>query len=405
MAFGSQSCQFAVIGAGPYGLATAAHLRGAGQDVRIFGKAMDFWDNHMPRGMLLRSPRHGSDIGDPTGSLSLDRFEAAHSLRLPARVPLEDFVRYGRWFQREALPDLDERSVASVVPVGDTFRLTLEDGDGISADNVVVAAGIGACAQRPETLAALPREFVSHASDRANRDLGRFAGKRVVVIGAGQSAIESAALLRENGVDVELVVREPRMRWLSSGSLLERLSDRFSPFRAPGKIGPIGLDWLIEHPRLFTLLPRGLQDRLTYRATRPAASAWLRPRAEGIPMSTGRHVVAATVQGERVQLRLSDGGERQADHVLLGTGYKVSIARYQFLGADLLESVRTVNGYPVLNGGFESSLPGLYFVGAAAARSFGPLCRFVVGTQFAARTLARFAKKKRRARAAAAVAV
>src|SRR3954463_16291691 len=117
--FDSASCQFAVIGAGPYGLASAAHLRQAGLDVRIFGRAMDFWDSQMPRGMLLRSPRHGSDIGDPQRALSLDRFETVLGRKLPARVPLEDFVRYGQWFQQQALPDLDERRVVSVARIGD----------------------------------------------------------------------------------------------------------------------------------------------------------------------------------------------------------------------------------------------------------------------------------------------
>src|SRR5262249_51191759 len=159
----------------------------------------------MPRGMLLRSPRHGSDIGDPQGRFRLDNFEAAHGAKLPKRVPLETFVQYGHWFQREALPDLDERSVPSVVSIGDSFLLPLDAGESFSADNVVGAAGIGACAQRPAPLADLPRDLVSHTSDRANRDLGRFAGKRVVVIGGGQSAIESAALLQENGADVSVL--------------------------------------------------------------------------------------------------------------------------------------------------------------------------------------------------------
>jgi thioredoxin reductase len=403
MGISSLGCQFAVIGAGPYGLAAAAHLRAAGKEVRVFGKTMDFWHSHMPRGMLLRSPRNGSDIADPAGVLTLDRFEIARGAQLPTRVPLEDFVRYGHWFQRQAVPDVDGRAVASVLRLGDGFRLTLEDGESLNADNVVIATGIGSFANYPAPFAALPRELVSHTGERVNRDLCRFSGRRVVVVGAGQSAIESAALLHEAGAEVEVLVRRRQLRWLKSGTLVDWLSDRFSPLKAPGKIGPIGLAWLIEHPRLFTLLPRGLQDRLAVRAIRPAASAWLQPRAAGVTISTGRHVVSAGVQGGQVHLRLNDGGVRCADHVLLGTGYKISVARYDFLGDDLLQAVRTVNGYPVLSAGFESSAPGLYFVGAPAAYSFGPLCRFVVGTQFTARTLAHFAKKKPAARSRVAV--
>jgi hypothetical protein len=55
----------------------------------------------------------------------------------------------------------------------------------------------------------------------------------------------------------------------------------------------------------------------------------------------------------------------------------------------LVRSLRLVDGYPVLTAGFEASLPGLHFVGASAARSFGPLMRFVAGTGYAARALTR----------------
>ena len=46
----------AVIGAGPYGLSVAAHLREQSLKVIVFGRPMSFWDRNMPVGMLLRSP-------------------------------------------------------------------------------------------------------------------------------------------------------------------------------------------------------------------------------------------------------------------------------------------------------------------------------------------------------------
>src|SRR5207253_586873 len=134
----------AVVGAGPYGLAVASHLRAAGREVRVFGKAMDFWDGHMPRGMLLRSPWAGSHIADPERALTLDRYEQAHGYKLPRQVPLADFVRYGQWFQRQAVPDLDGRLVSAVERADGGFRLTLDDGDNLWADGVVIATGIGA---------------------------------------------------------------------------------------------------------------------------------------------------------------------------------------------------------------------------------------------------------------------
>jgi len=394
-------CQFAVVGAGPYGLAVGAHLRAGGLDVRIFGKAMDFWASQMPKGMLLRSPREGSHISDPAGALALGKYEAAHGCRIPKSMPLETFVRYGRWFQSQALPDLDERYVTSIERLAEGFSLTLDDGDFLEAQNVVVATGIGAFPNYPVPFASLPEELASHTSDRANCDLGRFAGKRVAVIGGGQSALESAALLHENGAEVEVLIRQPFVRWLKNSSWLEAMMDSpINPFQVPGKIGPVGINWLIENPRLFTAFPRALQERMAYRAIRPAGSSWLRPRTAAVTIKPGRHAVAAAARGHKVLLQLNDGTENVVDHVLLGTGYRVSVSRMNFLAGDLRKSIRTAKGYPVLNRGFESSVPGLYFVGASGAYSFGPLCRFVAGTPYTARTLTKFAarnaKKQRR---------
>ena len=160
----------------------------------------------------------------------------------------------------------------------------------------------------PTVFSSLPLELVSHSSERVNRDLGRFAGRRVVVVGAGQSALESAALLSEAGAQVEILARQPNVRWLRSSSWLEWLMDcKVNPFKVPGKIGPIGINWLVENPRLFTAFPRRLQDKMTARAIRPAGSSWLRPRTTEVTFQTGRHVVSAMRQGDQVRLELNDG--------------------------------------------------------------------------------------------------
>jgi FAD-dependent urate hydroxylase len=389
-------CRFAVVGAGPYGLAVASHLRAAGFDARIFGKVMGFWDSQMPVGMWVRSPRDGTNIADPHRDLTLDKYEAVRGVRLATPLPREDFIRYGQWFQRQCLPDLDPRLVARVERDGGAFRLTLEDGEALLAGRVVVATGVGSFAYYPEPFESMPRDLVSHACAPVNRDLGRFAGRRVVVVGGGQSAIESAALLHEGGAEVEVLVRRPRVRWLRDGSPLHTwLHSKANPFRAllypPGNVGPPGVNWLVETPQLFKRLPRRLQDRLAARAIRPAATGWLRPRTQGVTIVTGRRVVAAAAAGGAVRLRLDDGSDRTADHVLLGTGYKVLIDRSDILSPDLVAALRTADDYPVLSPGFESSVPGLYFVGATAAYSFGPICRFVAGTPFTARVLTRSA--------------
>src|SRR5258706_948861 len=213
MSNNSFSCQVTVIGAGPYGLAVASHLRAASAEVRIFGKPMDFWDSQMPKGMLLRSEWSGSNIGDPNQTLTLDRYESSLGSKLDRpRLPREDFVRYGQWFQQKALPDLDKRNVARVEAGCAGYRITLDDGEQISSQNVVVATGIGSFSNYTAPFALLPRELASHTSDRLNHDLSRFAGKSVAVVGAGQSAIESAALLLEAGAQVEVLLRQPQLR-------------------------------------------------------------------------------------------------------------------------------------------------------------------------------------------------
>jgi thioredoxin reductase len=387
-------CQFAIVGAGPYGLAVGAHLRAGGLDVRIFGKPMDFWASQMPKGMLLRSPLTGSHISDPNRDLSLQSYEAAHGCQIPKSMPLETFVHYGRWFQSQAFPDLDERHVTQVEQASDGFSLELEDGERLDAQNVVIATGIGAFPNYPPVFASLPKELASHTSDRANCDLGRFAGKRVAIIGGGQSALESAALLHENGAEVDVLIRQPFVRFLKNSAWLEALMDLpINPFQVPGKIGPLGINWLVENPRLFTSFPRRMQERMAARAIRPAGSSWLRSRTAAVALKPGRQVVSAKAVGDKIQLKLNDE-TLSVDHVLLGTGYRVSVARMSFLPGDLAQSIRTVKGYPVLNRGFESSVPGLYFVGATGMYSFGPLCRFVAGTPYTATTLAKFAVRK-----------
>jgi hypothetical protein len=317
-------------------------------------------------------------------------------------MPLEQFVSYGKWFQRQSLPDLDSRLVTKIERIDGGFDLRLDDDEHVASRTVVIATGIGAFPNYLGAFSSLPLELVSHTSERVNRDLGRFAGRRVVVIGAGQSALESAALLSEAGAQVEVLARQPRVRWLRSSSWLEWLMDcKINPFKVPGKIGPIGINWLVENPRLFTAFPRRVQDKMTARAIRPAGSSWLKQRTTEVTFQTGRHVASATRQGDKIRLELNDGAKREADHVLLGTGYKVSVSRISFLSADLQTDVRAANGYPVLNWGLESTVPGLHFVGATGGHSFGPLCRFVAGTSYTANALTAFVRKKDRARSIA----
>jgi FAD-dependent urate hydroxylase len=229
---------------------------------------------------------------------------------------------------------------------------------------------------------AVGAELVTHSSE--HRDLAALAGKRVLVVGGGQSALESAALLHEAGGQVEVVARTDEIVWLRGGSVQRRLG-RYKPLLyAQTDVGPAGLSRLVALPRAFTKLPRDVQDKLAHRAVRPAGARWLVDRLAGVPIHTSRTVAGARPAGEHVDVTLDDGSTRAVDHVILGTGYRVDVARYDFLAPELVAGIDRVEGYPRLSDGFESSVRGLHFVGAPAARSFGPTMRFVSGSWYAA---------------------
>jgi lysine/ornithine N-monooxygenase len=384
------SHQVAIIGAGPYGLAIAAHLRQAKIETCLFGEPMEFWQNQMPEGMLLRSSWDACHIADPLRASTLDSYSASEGVPVPRPVPLNRFIDYGRWFQKRVVPDVDRRRVVGIEITGRGFRLGLNDDDCVEVQRVIVATGISRFARRPPQFSGLPLTLVSHTSE--HRNLKRFIGQRMVVIGAGQSALETAALLHEIGAaEVEILARQLKVHWLDQK--MQWLKSEANPIRPllypPTDVGPPGLNLIVATPDLFKRLPRPLQQKIAYRSIRPAGSGWLVPRVRDVRITTGVAVSSARVTGECLSLDLSDGSKRTPDHVMLATGYQVDVSRYDFLSIGLLKQLRVSDGYPVLDAGFESSLPGLHFVGAAAARSFGPLCRFVSGTPFTARSLTR----------------
>jgi hypothetical protein len=377
-----------IIGAGPYGLAAAAHLRQIkGLGVSVFGQPMSFWKTGMPSGMLLRSAWSASHIADPNAALTLDAYKVSSGNHLAAPITLDRFVDYGLWFQRAAVPDVDTRQVSTIESQHGKFHITLEDGDAFSAARVVVAGGISAFAQRPAAFDKIPPALASHTSER--QDLSRFANKRVLVIGGGQSALESAALLHEFGAEVEVLVRRAGVHWLGWKERLRPLGPASLLLYSPADVGPPGVSRLVAAPDIFRKFPRSIQNRLRRISTRPAGAHWLQDRFRGVPLRTRTTVTSATPVNGNLRVTLSDNSTRMVDHVLLGTGYRVNIARYTFLSASILRQLCQADGFPSLGSALESSLPGLHFLGAPAAWSYGPLMYFVSGTKYAAGALYR----------------
>jgi cation diffusion facilitator CzcD-associated flavoprotein CzcO len=384
--------EVAIVGAGPYGLSAGAHLRAKGIGFRIFGEPMEFWAQKMPEGMLLRSPRVASSLSDPGGAFTLEAYEAASKREPCAPVPLDTFVEYGNWFRHQLGSDLDPRTVLRVDRDHTGFRLTLQDGEEIRAKSVVIAAGIGPFKKKPAVFRNLSSHQAVHCYE--GRAVRKFAGKRVAVIGAGQSALESAALLHESNADVEVIARQSHLRWIGQHTWLHHMGPISSMLYSSHDVGPAGISRLVAYPNLVAHVPLKLRDRIRNRAVRPAGARWLPNRLATVKVTTGRNVSQAMAVGEEVVLKLDDGSERRVDHVVLGTGYQVDISRYNFLSSELTHDVQQFDGYPKLASGFRSSIPGLHFIGATAARSFGPLLYFVAGTEFASRELVSHLSKR-----------
>lgn len=383
----------AVIGAGPHGLGTASHLRRDGREVTVIGEPMSFWHT-MPKGMWMRSRRNGSSIADVEGPLSMAGYTAATNAVVERHLSLATFIKYGEWFADQVAPDVDRRRVVHVQRADKGFVITFEDEQRLLANRVLVAAGIAPFTRRPAMMRELPDGLVSHVADHP--DYEPFRGRKVVIVGGGQSALESAAIMHECGVDVEVLARQRQVYWLHGDKLIDSLG-RIAPLvYAPTDVGPIGISRLVATPNLFRRLPRPAQDVIAARAIRPAGASWLKPRMTEVPITAGTSVSRAEPAGDGLHLHLSDGSKRRVDHLLFATGYSIDVRKYDFLDRDLTESVKCVNGYPVLRRGMESSIPRLHFLGAPAARSFGPVMRFVAGSWFTSEAVSRCVRSQSR---------
>ncbi|WP_053743419.1 NAD(P)-binding domain-containing protein [Streptomyces sp. NRRL WC-3618] len=439
----------AVIGAGPFGLSTAAHLRARGIPVRVFGEPMVSWRDHMPAGMLLKSTPAASSIDAPQpGHTLVDYCDAAGVPRLARDediIPVETFIAYGEWFQQQLVSELERVRVVSVDRRhkdtggggggansrgggGGGFELKLDSGELFTARAVVVATGLSGLAHLPPELVRAapdgpsPTGPVSHSSQ--HHDLSRFAGRDLIVVGAGQSALETAALAAEAGARVRVVSR-------GTG----RVAFGAPPWQQPRlrPQSPFGNAWslwaLSYYPHPYRYLPAQARHYLVRRVLGPLGAWWLRERFEGkvqvrevagivgAGVADGAEVAGAAevggAEGARgakgalrgdgsgsgvafggvrpvLTVRELDGRTRElfADHVIAATGYRVDIAAMDFLGHELRTELAVSRGTPRLGAGYVSSVPGLYFTGLPSAASYGPVMRFVCGTEFASPRLA-----------------
>jgi thioredoxin reductase len=384
-----------IIGAGPYGLSVAAHLRHQGIPFRIFGRPMDSWLQHMPKGMMLKSDGFASDIYDPEQAFTLRQFCAESGIKYAdtgVPVQLETFGAYGLAFRDRMVPELEDKMVANVDGSPGGFVVRLEDGEAIQARRVVLAIGITHFEYIPESLAQLPPEFLSHSA--RHREVEPFRGRSVIVIGGGASALDLAGLLQEAGAQVQLVTRRSELKFHSQPTGKPR--SWWQQIRHPQSgLGPgMRSRFFADAPAAFYYLPEGLRLEIVRKTLGPSGGWFIRDKVIGkVPLHLSCTPQGADVQNGKVRLSVqaADGSKREvvAEHIIAATGYRVDLERLTFVSPEIRSKIRTVGGAPVLSTGFESSVPGLYFAGVAAANSFGPVMRFAFGAGFAARTITR----------------
>jgi thioredoxin reductase len=383
-------CDVAIVGAGPYGLSLAAHMRAAGLSFRIFGKPMSTWRDHMPKGMRLKSEGFATNLSAPDRKSTLAAWCKANGVAFAAQkspVALENFVAYADWFTRTYVPNLEQQNVVGLERSAGGYSLTLENGTVAAARRVVLAVGITWFKSLPAELQSLPGALVSHSFD--HHECSAFRGRDVTVVGAGASAIDTAIAMHEAGANVKVLTRRKSI-WFHDApdnqepTLLRQLQNPDTG------IGPGWRSFFcVNTPLLFHRLPQKLRLEATRRHLGPAAGWFTRDKFIGkIPAQTDHQLKGAHAVDGRValELRSGDGRERivMTDHVVAATGYRADLARLPFLDAGLREQIAQVEGTPILSDNFEASVPDLYFVGLAAANSFGPLLRFMCGAEFAA---------------------
>jgi len=353
---------------------------------------MQFWSQVAAAGGLryLKSYCFGTNLSSPTPGFSFADYSQPRGLETFEPCSISDFADYGNWFQQNNVPWVEQIDAMRVERQTDGFLLTLADGEQVSAASLVVATGLSGFARVPSVFASLSAKLAIHTSQVDV--FSSYRGARIAVIGAGQSALEAAALLNEAGAAPQLLVRGHAITWhhrvLRNRNLWRQLR---SPITGLGT-GPKA--WaLTRFPGAMHRVPAPWRTRFVATHLSAAGAWWLRERIEKlVPIDFCTTVMAAREESGGLVLKLrhsQDGRERElkVDRVIAGSGYVVDVNRLDFLDTKLRSAIQRRASAAWLDHHFQSSVPGLHFIGPASAMSFGPLFRFVVGAEYTARVV------------------
>jgi len=362
-----------VIGAGPYGLATAACARRAGIEPLVVGEPMAFWRENMPTGMFLRSGAdwHLDAAGVHTFMAYLEERGIDPSDVDP--IPVGLFLEYAGWFQEKVGVEVVADLVRSLRKPDGPFEATLESGRRVTADAVVAAPGITYFTVLPEWVErCLSPERWSHTCHLVRFDHLR--GKRCLIVGGRQSAFEWAALLADGEAEeIHVVHRHDPPDFAPAD---------WSFVDAPMELTLTLPGWFRNQPadeqeaigRRFWAEGRlKLEPWLTARLDKPSVHRW--PNA---PVAACREA-----PGGEIEVGLSNGTRLALDYVVLATGYKADMTKVPYLSG-VVDRLELADGFPVLDEHFQSSLEGLFVTGFPATRDFGPFFGFVRGCPVAA---------------------
>ena len=382
----------AVVGAGPYGLSIAAHL--PAKRIRVFGEPMRTWRRLMPPDMTMRSTWERSNLSDPgqRGRL-VDWADATGRGRIDP-LPLRLFLEYSEWFRERFVRDVDEATIVQVEMASTgSFHLHTSAGDELDARRLVLAVGVTPFPVLPDALREAPKDRLSFAVER--QEFSPLGGQRVLLVGAGQTGLESAALAMDAGAaSVEVIARKP-VRWHPDRRKLfdwlpAPLANRAWKLAYPIEgAGPPGINLFALHPEAFRRLPEWLQQPVARRMSPPGGSPWIRDAVDGrATISEGVEVTRATASPSGgVTVTLSDGSTRDVDHVVAACGYRFSLDGLDFLSPEIRASIRSHRGFPAIDDGFRSvSNSRVTFLGFAAEQAFGPVVRSLDGARFTVRT-------------------